>query len=49
MSLSVIYQTRVLLLANKIYATKNKHVLRIYAVANQATLRPKDIIHMFVA
>ena len=41
--------TRVLLLVNKIYATENKHLLGIYAVVNQVTLRPKEIIHMFVA
>ena len=39
--------TRVLLLVNKIYATENKHLLGIYAVVNQVTLRPKEIIHMF--
>ena len=29
--------THIFLLVNKIYATKNKHMLEIYAVVNQAT------------
>ena len=37
-----------LLLVNKMNATENKHLLEIYAVVNQLTLRPKKIIHMFV-
>ena len=32
--------TRVLHLVNKIDATENKHLLEIYAVVNQVTLRP---------
>ena len=40
--------TRVLLLVNKVYATDNKHLIGIYAVVNQVTLPPKEIIHMFV-
>ena len=39
---------RVLLLVNKIYKTENKHLLGIYAVVNQVTLRLKYMIHMFV-
>ena len=31
------------------YATENIHLLGIYAVVNQVTSRPKEIIHMFVA
>ena len=48
MALPLIYQTCVLLLVNNIYAMENKHVLGIYAVVNKVTLRPKEIIHMFV-
>ena len=48
MPLPVIYQTCVLLLVNKIYATENKHLLGIYAAVNKVTLRPKEIIPMFV-
>ena len=40
--------TRVLLLISKIYTTENKHMLGIYAVVNQVTLSPKEMIHMFV-
>ena len=40
--------TCVFLLVNKINATANKHQLGIYAVVNQVTLRPKEIIHMLV-
>ena len=39
--------TRILLLVNKIYVTENKSLLGIYAVMNQVTLRPKEIIHVF--
>ena len=39
--------TRVLLLVNKIYTTDNKYLLGIYAIVNQVTLRPKEMIHMF--
>ena len=48
MLLSVIYQTRPSF-GQQIYATENIHLLVIYAVMNQITLRPKEIIHMFVA
>ena len=49
MPLSVIYQKRPpSFLVNKIDATENKHLLGIYAVVNQVTLRPKEIIHIFV-
>ena len=40
--------TSVLLLVNKMYSTENKHLLGIYAVVNQVTLPPKEIIQMFV-
>ena len=40
--------TRVLLLVNKIYTTENKYLLEIYAIVKQVTLRPKELIHMFV-
>ena len=48
MPLSVIYQTRPSF-GQQIYATENINLLVIYAVMNQITLRPKEIIHMFVA
>ena len=40
--------TSVLPFVNKMYSTENKHLRGIYAVANQVTLRPKEMIHMFV-
>ena len=40
--------TRVLLLVNKLYTTKNKCLLGIYAIVNQVNLRLKEMIHMFV-
>ena len=49
MPLSVIYQTRASFFWSTRYATGNMHLLGIYAVVNQVTLRPKKIIHMFVA
>ena len=46
---SVTYQTCARpFLVNKVYATENKHLFGIYAVVNQVTLCPKEIIHMFV-
>ena len=38
--------TRVLRLVNKTHATENKHLLGIYAVVNQVTLRPKEIFSL---
>ena len=35
-------------MVNKINAMENKHLLGIYAVVNQVTLRPKEIIHMLI-
>ena len=40
--------TYILLLVNKKYTTENKDVLGIYVVVNLVTLRPKDMIQMFV-
>ena len=40
--------TRVLLLVDKTYTDENNHLLGIYTVVRQVTLRPKRIIHMFV-
>ena len=45
MPLSVIYPS----FGQKDYATENIHLLGIYAVVNQATWPPKEIIHMSVA
>ena len=36
------------LLVNKIYSTKNKHLLGTYAVVNQVSLRSNEMIHMLV-
>ena len=36
-------------LSVKIYTTENKHRFGIYAVVNQVTLHPKEIIHIFVS
>ena len=48
MPLSVVYQTRAYFLWSTRYRTENKHLLVVYAVVNQITLRPKEIIHMSV-
>ena len=46
--LSVIYQISASYFGQQDYATENMHLLGIYAVVNQVTLRPKEIIHTFV-
>ena len=48
MSLSVIYQTRASFFWSARYTQRYKHLLGIYAVVNQVSLRPKEIIHIFV-
>ena len=45
---TVVSNMQILLLVNKTYTTENKHLLGIYAVVNQVTLCPKEMMHMFV-